>query len=94
MSEPSAAAVALQKSCYARHPFLAPADAVCVECLTLALGAERARVWEEAANICQQGSNEPMTGDDEQVRFGQAGVKLALGVLAIAFRARATTEGK
>jgi hypothetical protein len=53
------------------------------------LREREAAVWEAAAKMCQHGSDEPMTGDDEQIRFGQAGVKLALGVLAIAFRARA-----
>jgi hypothetical protein len=94
MTPSPSAAETIQQVCYQTHPSVVPADAICLECLTLALDAERQRVWEAAATICQRASDEPMTGNDEHIHFAQVGVKLALGVLAIEFLARAAAEGR
>jgi len=64
MSEPSADVVAFQKSCYARHPFLAPADAVCMECLALALDVERKAGAQEACTLCHCCGERRHDGDD------------------------------
>lgn len=78
-----------QAHCYTTHPFVVPATAICPDCLRRALREAEAATWEAAARILQRGSDEPMTGTDETVQIGQAGVKIALGLLAIEFRCRA-----
>ena len=55
--------------------------------------AEREReVWEEAARILQIGSDEPLIANEEITLVEQESIKLALRVLAKAFRARAAKE--
>lgn len=57
-----------------------------------ALDAAQRETWAAAAQMLEDGAKEPTTGKDEIILAAQEGIKLALTLLAVVFRARAAAS--